>query len=209
MHTTELLNLGVIRNVGQNEEVEITKPVIVAWHNGKSRMVWEFRGLKTYTVPDRCPIPKIQISLTQIFQAVYISTMDALTVFHQNVVTPREKKYLRIIVHCRVYEYLRMPFGRKKEPSHFQRIMNEIFPEDLSEGWLIISIDDIIVCSKSWEEHVYRLSRISAKIQSVNMKISLKKCHFGLKELKALRHVVSGLSLGIDKNKVAEILLKP
>ncbi|MBW0563670.1 hypothetical protein O181_103385 [Austropuccinia psidii MF-1] len=56
---------------------------------------------------------------------------------------------------------------------------------------------------------MYRLSRVLTKIQSVNMKISLKKCHFGFKELKALGHVVSGLSLGIDKNKVAAVLLKP
>ncbi|MBW0496056.1 hypothetical protein O181_035771 [Austropuccinia psidii MF-1] len=59
------------------------------------------------------------------------------------------------------------------------------------------------------EENMYRLSRVLTKIQSVNMKISLKKCHFGFKELEALGHVVSGLSLGIDKNKVAEVLLKP
>ncbi|MBW0535525.1 hypothetical protein O181_075240 [Austropuccinia psidii MF-1] len=87
--------------------------------------------------------------------------------------------------------------------------MNGIFPEELSEGWLIIYIDDIIVCSKTWEEHMYRLSRVLTKIQSVNMKISLKKCHFGFKELKALGHVVSGLSLEIDKNKAAAVLLKP
>ncbi|MBW0589551.1 hypothetical protein O181_129266 [Austropuccinia psidii MF-1] len=87
--------------------------------------------------------------------------------------------------------------------------MNEIFHKELSEGWLIIYIYDIIVCSKTWEEHMYRLSRVLTKIQSVNMKISLKKCHFGFKELKALGHVVSGLSLGIDKNKVAAVLLKP
>ncbi|MBW0567198.1 hypothetical protein O181_106913 [Austropuccinia psidii MF-1] len=87
--------------------------------------------------------------------------------------------------------------------------MNEIFPEELSEGWLIIYIDDIIVCSKTWEEHMYRLSRVLTKIQSVNMKISLKKCHFGFKALKALGHFVSGLSLGIDKNKFAAVFLKP
>ncbi|MBW0588497.1 hypothetical protein O181_128212 [Austropuccinia psidii MF-1] len=102
-----------------------------------------------------------------------------------------------------------MPFGIKNAPSHFQRVMNEIFPEELSEEWLIIYIDDIIVCSKTWEEHMYRLSRFLTKIQSVNMKVSLKKCHFVFKELKALGHVVSGLSLGIDKNKVAAVLLKP
>ncbi|MBW0545527.1 hypothetical protein O181_085242 [Austropuccinia psidii MF-1] len=208
-HIKELLDLGVIRRVGHNEEVEITTPVIVAWHNGKSRMVGDFRALNTYTVPDKYQIATIQIALTQISQAVYITTMDALKGFHQNVVTPRARKYLRIIVHCGVYEYLRMPFGIKNAPSHFQRMMNEIFPEELSEGWLIIYIDDIIVCSKTWEEHMYRLSRVLTKLQSVNMKISLKKCHFGFKELKALGHVVSGLSLGIDKTKVAAVLLKP
>ncbi|MBW0592458.1 hypothetical protein O181_132173 [Austropuccinia psidii MF-1] len=102
-----------------------------------------------------------------------------------------------------------MPFGIKNAPSHFQRMMNEIFPEEFSEGWLIIYIDDIIVCSKTCKEHMYRLTKALTKIQSVNMKISLKRCHFGFKELKALGHVVSGLSLGTDKNKVAAVLLEP
>ncbi|MBW0545681.1 hypothetical protein O181_085396, partial [Austropuccinia psidii MF-1] len=149
IHIKQLLELGVIRKVGHNEEVEITTPVIVAWHNGKSRIVGDFRALSTYTVPDRYPIPNIQISLTQISQAVYINNMDALKGFHQTVVTPRARKYLRIIGHCGLYEYLRMPFGIKNAPSHFQRMMNEIFPEELSEGWLIIYIDDIIFCSKN------------------------------------------------------------
>ncbi|MBW0544663.1 hypothetical protein O181_084378 [Austropuccinia psidii MF-1] len=183
-HINELLELGVIRNVVHNEEVEITTPVIVAWNNGKSKMVGDFRALNTYTVPDRYPIPKFKIALTQISQAVYIITMDVLKGFHQNVVTPRPRKYLRIIVHCGVYEYLRMPFGIKNAPSHFQRMMNEIFPEELSEGWLIIYIDDIIICSKTWEEHMYRLSRVLTKIQSVNMKISLKNVILDLKNLK-------------------------
>ncbi|MBW0566385.1 hypothetical protein O181_106100 [Austropuccinia psidii MF-1] len=135
--------------------------------------------------------------------------MDSLKGLHQNVVTPRARKYLRIIVHCGVYEYMRMPFGIKNVPSNFQRMMNEIFPEELSEGWLIIYIDEIIFCSTTWEEHMYRLSRVLKEIQLVNMKIYLKKCHFGFKELKTLEHVVSGLSVGIDKNKVAAVLLKP
>ncbi|MBW0504570.1 hypothetical protein O181_044285 [Austropuccinia psidii MF-1] len=158
-HIKDLLDLGVIGKVGHNNEVEITTPVKVAWHNGKSRMVGDFRALNTDTVPDRYPIPKIQIAFTQISPEVYITTMDSLNGFHQNVVTPRARKYLRIIVHCAVYEYLRMPFGIKNAPSHFQRMINEIFPEELPEGWLIIYIDDIIVFSKTWEEYMYRLSR--------------------------------------------------
>ncbi|MBW0516796.1 hypothetical protein O181_056511 [Austropuccinia psidii MF-1] len=209
IHINEILDLGVIREVGHNEEVEITTPVIAARNNGKYRMVEELTALSTYTVPDMYPIPKIQISLTQKSQAVYITTMDDLKGFHQNVVTQSARRYLRIIVHFVVYEYLRMPFGIKNVPSHFQRIMNEMFPEELSEGQLIIYIDDIIVCSKTWEEHMNRLSRVLTKTQSVNMKISLKKFHLRFKELKALGHVVSGLSLGIDKNKVVAVLLKP
>ncbi|MBW0570453.1 hypothetical protein O181_110168, partial [Austropuccinia psidii MF-1] len=119
IHIQELLDLGVIRKVGHNEEVEITTPVTVAWHNGKSRMVGDLRALNTYTAPDRYPIPKIQIALTQISQEVYISTMDALKGFHQNLVKPRSRKYLRIIVHCEVYEYLRMTFGMENASSHF------------------------------------------------------------------------------------------
>ncbi|MBW0529770.1 hypothetical protein O181_069485 [Austropuccinia psidii MF-1] len=192
IYIKEFLYLAVIRKVGYNEEVEITAPVIVELQNGKSRMAGDFRALNTYTAPYRYPIPKIQIALTQISQSVYITTMDTLKGSNQNVVTPRARKYLRILGHCEVYEYLRMPFVIKNAPSHFQRMMNEIFPEELSEGWVIIYIDDIIVFSKTWEENMYKLSRDLTKIQSVNMKISLNKFHFGFKELKALGHVVSG-----------------
>ncbi|MBW0589167.1 hypothetical protein O181_128882 [Austropuccinia psidii MF-1] len=102
INITELLDLGVVRKVGQNEELEITTPVIVAWHNGESRMVGYFRALNTYTVPGRYPIPKIQISLTQITQEVYITIMDALKGFHQNVVAARARKYLNSCSLCSI-----------------------------------------------------------------------------------------------------------
>ncbi|MBW0543832.1 hypothetical protein O181_083547 [Austropuccinia psidii MF-1] len=92
IHMQELVDLGVIRKVGHNEEVEITTAVILEYHNGKSRMVGDFRALNTYTVPDKYPIPIIQISLTHISPAMYISTMDSLEGFHQNVVTPRARE---------------------------------------------------------------------------------------------------------------------
>ncbi|MBW0547202.1 hypothetical protein O181_086917, partial [Austropuccinia psidii MF-1] len=91
IHIKELLDLGVIRKVGHNEEVEVPSPGIVAWHDGKYRMVGDFIALNTYTVPERYPIPKVQISLTQISQEVYISTMDALKGFLQNLATQRAK----------------------------------------------------------------------------------------------------------------------
>ncbi|MBW0485762.1 hypothetical protein O181_025477 [Austropuccinia psidii MF-1] len=49
VHIEESIDLGVLTKVGHNEQVEITTPVIITWHNGKSRMVGDFRALKTYT----------------------------------------------------------------------------------------------------------------------------------------------------------------
>ncbi|MBW0556322.1 hypothetical protein O181_096037 [Austropuccinia psidii MF-1] len=209
VHIEEFIDLGVLRKLGHNEQVKVTTPVIITWHNGKFRMVGDVRALNTYTIPDRYPIPIIHETLTHLFQAKFITAMDALKGFHQNFLTENAKKLLRIIVHCEIFQYLRMPFGINNAPSHYRRMMNTIFPEELSEGWSIIYIDDIIVCSQTWDSQLTRLERVLQNIIRVNIKTSLKKCHFAYSELKALGHVVSGLSLGIDKNKVAAELLKP
>ncbi|MBW0575455.1 hypothetical protein O181_115170 [Austropuccinia psidii MF-1] len=172
------MDIGVLRKVGHNEQVEVTTPVIITWHNGKSRMVGDFRALNTYTIPDRYPIPRIHETLTPLSQAKFIRSMVALKGFHQNVLTDNAKKLLRIIVHCQIFEHLRMPFAIKNAPSHYQRMMNTIFPEELSEGWLIIFIDDIIIFPETWDSHLSRLERVLQKIVQLNIKISLKKCHF-------------------------------
>ncbi|MBW0585403.1 hypothetical protein O181_125118 [Austropuccinia psidii MF-1] len=74
----ELIQLGVLRKVGHKKEVEMTTPVIIAWHNDISRMGGDLRALNTYTIPDRYPIPRIQETLTQLSTAKYITSMDAL-----------------------------------------------------------------------------------------------------------------------------------
>ncbi|MBW0536685.1 hypothetical protein O181_076400 [Austropuccinia psidii MF-1] len=205
----ELMDLAVLRKVGHNEQVEVTTPVIITWQNGKSMMVGDVRALKAYTIPDRYPIPRIHETLAHSSQAKLITAIDALKGFHQNVLTDNSKKLPRIIVHCGIFEYLRIPFGINNTPSHFQRMMNPIFHEELSEAWLIIYNDDIITCSETWDSHLSRPERVLQKIVLVNIKISLKKCHFAYSELKGLGHVVSARSLGIDKNKVAAVLSKP
>ncbi|MBW0533687.1 hypothetical protein O181_073402 [Austropuccinia psidii MF-1] len=208
-HIQELIQLGGLRKIGHNEEVEVTKPVIISWHNDKSRMVGDFRALNTYTVPDRYPIPRIQETLTQLSKSKYITSMDALKAFHQNVFTPKAKKLLRIITHSGIYEYPRKPFGIKNAPFHYRRMMNTIFPKELSEGWLNIYIYDIIIFSDSWSLNLERLARVLHKASEVTIMTSLKKCSFGFEEPKALGHIFSGLCLGIDKNKVEAVLLKP
>ncbi|MBW0565918.1 hypothetical protein O181_105633 [Austropuccinia psidii MF-1] len=110
-------------------------------------MVGDLSALNTYTVPDRYTITRIQENLNQLSEAKYITSMDASKGFHQNVLMPKAKTLLSTITHCGIYEYLRIPFCIKNASSHYQRMMNTIFPTEFSEGWLIIYIDDIIICS--------------------------------------------------------------
>ncbi|MBW0563418.1 hypothetical protein O181_103133 [Austropuccinia psidii MF-1] len=74
---------------------------------------------------------------------------------------------------------------------------------------MVVYIDDIIIYSETWEDHEQYIDRVLSKCTPINLKISLKKCNFGQQELLALGHKVSGLSLAIHQNEVAEVLQKP
>ncbi|KAI7959261.1 hypothetical protein MJO28_003052 [Puccinia striiformis f. sp. tritici] len=208
-HIQELLDLKVIRKVGHNEQVDITIPVIIAWHNDKSRMVGDFRCLNNYTKADYYPIPRIDHSLHNLSKAKYITAMDVLKGFHQIPIHPESRKFMRIICHLGIYEYLRMPFGIKNAPSHFQRMMDSVFGSFIRQGWMMVYIDDILIYSDDWDTHVEKIKTVLTTATATGLKMSIKKCNFGYGELKALGHIVSGLSLAIDQNKVAAVLLKP
>ncbi|MBW0554383.1 hypothetical protein O181_094098 [Austropuccinia psidii MF-1] len=108
-----------------------------------------------------------------------------------------------------IYEYTRMPFGIKNAPAHFQTMMDTIFQEEILEGKMVVYIDDIIISSETWEDHVQYIDRVLSKCTPINLKISPKKCNFGKQELLELGHKVSHISWAIDQNEVAEVLLKP
>ncbi|MBW0568658.1 hypothetical protein O181_108373 [Austropuccinia psidii MF-1] len=69
VHIKELMDLGLLRNIGYNEQVEVTTHVIITYHNEKSRMVGDLRASNTYTIPDRYPRPRICETLTQFPQS--------------------------------------------------------------------------------------------------------------------------------------------
>ncbi|MBW0473923.1 hypothetical protein O181_013638 [Austropuccinia psidii MF-1] len=73
---------------------------------------------------------------------------------------------------------------------------------------MVVYIDGIIIYSETWEDHVQYIDRVLNQCTPINLKISLKKCNFGKQELLALANKVSGLSLAIEQNKVAAVLLK-
>ncbi|MBW0485489.1 hypothetical protein O181_025204 [Austropuccinia psidii MF-1] len=125
-HIKELLGMDFIRKIGHNEIVKIMTPVLITWHDGKSRLCGDFRALNNYTKADRGPIPRIPHSLDKLAKAKYITKMDCMKGFHQNGVKPSSMKLLRIICHMVIYAYTRMPFGIKNAPAHFKRMMDTI-----------------------------------------------------------------------------------
>ncbi|MBW0493567.1 hypothetical protein O181_033282 [Austropuccinia psidii MF-1] len=147
--------MDVIRKIGHNEIVEITTPVLITWHDGKYRSCWDFRALNNYTKPDRYPIPRIPHALDKLEKGKYITKMDCMKGFHQNGVKLNSIKLLRIICHMGIYEYTRIAFGIKNAPAHFQRMMETISQEEILEGWRVADIDEIVIYSKTWDDHVH------------------------------------------------------
>ena len=88
-------------------------------------------------------------------------------------------------------------------------MMDSICGSVIRQCWMIIHIDDIIIYSDDWETHVDKIKIVLETSVKAGLKMSIKKCNFGYGELKALGHIVSGLSLAIDQNKVAAVMLKP
>ncbi|MBW0542214.1 hypothetical protein O181_081929 [Austropuccinia psidii MF-1] len=74
---------------------------------------------------------------------------------------------------------------------------------------MVVYVDEIIIYSETWEAHVHYVDKVLSKCTPINLKISFKKCNFGQQGLLALGHKVSGLSLALDQNKVAEVLQNP
>ncbi|MBW0465064.1 hypothetical protein O181_004779 [Austropuccinia psidii MF-1] len=208
-HINELSNKDLIRKIGHNEIVEITTPVLITWHDVKSRLCGDIRALNNYKKSERYPIPRIPHTLNKLKKAKYINKMDCKEGFHQNRVTPNSMKLLRIICHMGIYECTRIPFGIKNAPAHFQRMMETIVQEEILEGWMVVYIHDIIIYSETWEDHAPHIYRVLTKLTPINLKNSLKKSSFGQQELFAPGHKVSGLSLAIDQNRVAAVLKNP
>ena len=83
--------------------------------------------------------------------------------------------------------------------------MDKTFPREICEGWVTVYIDDIIVLHSSNKEHVENLRETFVKAEQINMTLSLKKCHIAFNSVSVLGHIVSGLMMSVDQNKVKAI----
>ncbi|RDX81025.1 Retrovirus-related Pol polyprotein from transposon 17.6, partial [Mucuna pruriens] len=104
------------------------------------------------------------------------------------------------------YEYLVMPFGVTNAPAIFMDYMNIIFHPYLDK-FVVVFIDDILVYSKTREEHEEHLKVVLQVLRDKQLYAKLSKCDFWLEEVSFLGHVISRGGIGVDPSKV-EVVLK-
>ncbi|MBW0508724.1 hypothetical protein O181_048439 [Austropuccinia psidii MF-1] len=131
-----LLDMDVIEKIGHNEIVEVTRPPLITWNDGKSRWCEDFGVLHNYTKADRYPIPRIPHALDKLAKAKYIPKMDFMEVFRQNGIKPNSMKLLGAICQMGISYYTRMLFGIKNSTAQLKRMINTIFQEEILEVWI-------------------------------------------------------------------------
>ena len=101
-----------------------------------------------------------------------------------------------------------MPFGLTKAPATFQRLMESCL-SDLHLNWCIIYLDDVIIFSKTPEEHIAQLEAVFKKISDAGLKLKPSKCEFFKKRICYLGHIVSNKGIETDPKKIEAIVNWP
>ena len=92
-----------------------------------------------------------------------------------------------------LYEPTVMFFGLTNSPATFQMMMNDIFREEIAEGWVVIYMDDILVFSKTKQEHQTHIKQILKKLLQHKLSLKLEKCYFNKEEIKFLGILISAV----------------
>lgn len=179
-------------------------PVVIVYRNGKARFCVDYRKLNAVTIPDEFPLPRQSKILAALSGAQVLSSLDALSGFTQLELDEKDVEKTAFRTHRGLFQFKRMPFGLRNGPSIFQRVMQSVLAPYL---WLftLVYIDDIVVYSKGFEEHIEHLDKVLEAVERAGITLSPAKCHLFYSSILLLGHKVSRLGLSTHAEKVKAI----
>ena len=176
--------LGIIRR----SDSQWASPLhMVRKADGGWRPCGDFRRLNDATEADRYPVPNIQDFTAHLAGATIFSKIDLVKGYHQVPVHPDHVCKTAVITPFGLFEFLRMPFGLKNAAQAFQRLMDTTLR---GLDFVFVYLDDILVASKSKQEHLDHLRQVLERLQTAGLTINLAKCQFGKSAIDFLGHRV-------------------
>nr|CAN67251.1 hypothetical protein VITISV_026553 [Vitis vinifera] len=137
-----------------------------------------------------------------------LSFLDAFSGYHQIPMSPTDEEKTAFITPCGLYCYKVMPFGLKNAGATYQRLMTKIF-KPLIGHTVEVYIDDIVVKSKTREEHVLHLQEVFHLLRKYGMKLKPSKCAFGVSAGKFLGFMVSPKGIEVSPDQVKAVMETP
>jgi hypothetical protein len=181
-------------------------PVIfVPKKDGTQRLYVDYRALNEVTIKNKYPLPRIDDLFDQLRGACVFSKIDLRLGYHQLKIGGCNIPKTAFVSRYGMYEYTVISFGLANAPAYFMYLMNKVFMEYLDK-FVVVFIDDILVYSRSEEEHEEHLRLVLQKLREYRLYAKLSKCEFWMKHVAFLGHIISKGGISVDPCKVQDVL---
>ncbi|VDI26645.1 Hypothetical predicted protein, partial [Mytilus galloprovincialis] len=170
------------------------------------RMAIDYRKVNALSIPQTFPLPHMESVFDAIgeVKAQYFSCVDLKSGFHQVPLTEESKHKSAFITQTGIYQFKRMPFGLMNSPITFQAMMSHVL-RGLNWKFVLVYVDDILIFSQTFEDHLNHLSQVFDRLRHANLKLHPSKCHFAVKEIMFLGHIISREGVKVDPAKTSAV----